>query len=937
MSSRLLSIAAAVFMVLSHPVLGYASYTSTVFSASATMTGDAASDALFIDQAGGMFRHNRFAAGDPGFNSAYDFDSTAPGDQTLLATIGLININAGAGADEISLGDGIAIRGAIDGGPDIDALYYSAYTTTVRVNLGIGTSGLSATLGADQEVPPTTHAGSATATFTNYIVFPRSFNLSVTVSDLLPGDVTGLHLHQAVAGLNGPIITDLTGVAPLVAAGTGFTFTAAGLTVPLGAEAAFLGGGTYVDIHTAAFPEGAIRGQIFSVGNLNLSSGVGTGTNGISNVENVAGGSAADSLVGSFGVNAIAGEGGNDWIVGGPGNDSQYGEAGNDVLVWSNGDGSDLNEGGADLDVVNVNGNVTNADVFLVDANGDRLRLARTNVGTFTLDNGTVEAVVVNGIGGDDTFNLNDLAGVASVTTVNFNGLAGNDVFNPSPSAATVNVNTLGGAGTDILNMSAFTAAVRVNLGLGTSGLAATLGNDQEVPPTTHAGTGTATITNYSVASRTFDITVAVSDFPPADVTGFHIHQSVVGANGPVIVDFAGVAPLVSVGTGFIFTAAGLTLPPGSEAAFLGGGTYVNIHTAAFPDGAIRGQIFSGGNVNLAGGVATGINGVFGIENVTGGTGADSLVGSFAANVITGGAGNDWILGGPGADTQSGEAGNDALVWSNGDGSDVNDGGADSDTVQVNGNVANADVFVVAPFGPRLRFDRTNVGLFNLDIGTVETLTVNGIGGDDTFNMNDLAGVASLSTVNFNGLGGNDLFNLTPASAGAVSVNVQGGTGVDTMQGPNATSIWNLTVPNQGNIIGLVSLFRFIEVLSGGSAADLFNVKAFVTGTPTVNGGAGTDTLNYDAESRAVAGDLTPPDGVIDSPGVQSLTFTQIETVSIANPQPTVSISDVTVTEGAAPTNAVFNVSLSQASLLTVTVTPRQRTARRSHPATTRR
>ena len=127
-------------------------------------------------------------------------------------------------------------------------------------------------------------------------------------------------------------------------------------------------------------------------------------------------------------------------------------------------------------------------------------------------------------------------------------------------------------------------------------------------------------------------------------------------------------------------------------------------------------------------------------------------------------------------------------------------------------------------------------------------------------------------------------------------------------------------VPNQGNIIGRVSLFRFIEVLSGGPAADLFNVKAFVTGTPTVNGGAGIDTLNYDAESRAVSGDLTPPDGVIDSPGVQSLTFTQIETVSTLNPQPTVTISDATGTEGGAPTTAVFNVSLSQASLLTITV-----------------
>ena len=87
------------------------------------------------------------------------------------------------------------------------------------------------------------------------------------------------------------------------------------------------------------------------------------------------------------------------------------------------------------------------------------------------------------------------------------------------------------------------------------TGLSATLGSDQEIPPTTHAGTATATISNYSVTTQTFDITVAVSNFLPGDATGFHIHQGAVGVNGPIIVDFTGVAPLLPVGTGFTFTA----------------------------------------------------------------------------------------------------------------------------------------------------------------------------------------------------------------------------------------------------------------------------------------------------------------------------------------------------------------------------------------------
>ena len=85
---------------------------------------------------------------------------------------------------------------------------------------------------------------------------------------------------------------------------------------------------------------------------------------------------------------------------------------------------------------------------FVVQPNGARLRFDRTSAGPFSLDIGTVEGLIVNGIGGDDTFTVNDLARVASLTTVNLNGLSDNDVFSLSPSTSTVNVNTVGGINT---------------------------------------------------------------------------------------------------------------------------------------------------------------------------------------------------------------------------------------------------------------------------------------------------------------------------------------------------------------------------------------------------------------------------------------------------------------------------------------------------------
>ena len=65
---------------------------------------------------------------------------------------------------------------------------------------------------------------------------------------------------------------------------------------------------------------------------------------------------------------------------------------------------------------------------------------------------------------------------------------------------------------------------------------------------------------------------------------------------------------------------------------------------------------------------------------------------------------------------------------------------------------------------------------------------MNGVGGDDSFTVNDLTGVASLSALNLNGFDGNDLFTFVPTSAGAVSFNVHGGNGTDTLQGPNGAS-----------------------------------------------------------------------------------------------------------------------------------------------------
>src|SRR5262249_60402822 len=53
---------------------------------------------------GFLLLNNRWAAGDPGFNSPFDFDSTQPGDQTLAASAASTIIVSNANNDSILLG-----------------------------------------------------------------------------------------------------------------------------------------------------------------------------------------------------------------------------------------------------------------------------------------------------------------------------------------------------------------------------------------------------------------------------------------------------------------------------------------------------------------------------------------------------------------------------------------------------------------------------------------------------------------------------------------------------------------------------------------------------------------------------------------------------------------------------------------------------------------
>jgi Ca2+-binding RTX toxin-like protein len=193
-----------------------------------------------------------------------------------------------------------------------------------------------------------------------------------------------------------------------------------------------------------------------------------------------------------------------------------------------------------------------------------------------------------------------------------------------------------------------------------------------------------------------------------------------------------------------------------------------------------------GGNDSLT--AADGV-GALTLLTVDGGPGNDTISGSDGPDVLLGGDGNDLlegrggddrIAGDRGTDTIAGGAGDDTLVWNNGDGTDVMDGGEGHDDVEVNGSPTAGDVFTIQPNGGRIKFDRTNLVPFSLDIGSSETLHANGLGGDDTITVGDVGGFA----VTASGGSGNDTL-----TGGDSSETFLGGSGNDTITPGGGTDL----------------------------------------------------------------------------------------------------------------------------------------------------
>jgi Ca2+-binding RTX toxin-like protein len=236
-------------------------------------------------------------------------------------------------------------------------------------------------------------------------------------------------------------------------------------------------------------------------------------------------------------------------------------------------------------------------------------------------------------------------------------------------------------------------------------------------------------------------------------------------------------------------------------------------------NGALPAANLFGGNGNdtLTGG--SGNDMLFGLA------GNDTLLGKGGSDLLFGGAGNDTLTAGTGDDSAFGEAGDDRLVWNPGEGTDLNEGGAGSDTIEVNGGNG-AETFTITANGSRVRFDRVTPAPFALDIGSAENLVLNANGGDDIITAGN--GLAPLISLTLDGGTGND--------------RITGGDGNDKIFGGDGD---DLVFGGRGNDTAFLGAGNDSFVWNPGDASD------------TVEGQGGQDTLQFNGANIAEKIDLS--------------------------------------------------------------------------------
>ncbi len=268
------------------------------------------------------------------------------------------------------------------------------------------------------------------------------------------------------------------------------------------------------------------------------------------------------------------------------------------------------------------------------------------------------------------------------------------------------------------------------------------------------------------------------------------------------------------------------------------GGTISSVEQIALGAGAdtvVGRNVTSNWNITGANAVTTSGVAFQNVETLVGGSGTDTLIGTAQNNQWNVDNSNAGRLGGlvwSGVENLTGGTGDDAFliagsasvsgIINGGNGFDVLDYRAFGASVTVDLSIANS----------------TGVGKF-ASISTIFGSATN----------DRIIGADNANTWSFTASGG-----VVDGLAFESFETWQGGTGIDSLSGPNTAMIWSVTGANSGNVANVS--FASMENLIGKSQLDTFAFQANGSVSGQINGGLGEDVLDYSASSAAIVVNL---------------------------------------------------------------------------------
>ncbi len=634
-------------------------------------------------------------------------------DDTIRGKVGVINtLNGGGGNDTIYGGlDG----DYIDGGTGTNSIDYSSETPNIKIDLNSARANY---ISSPTVYDTLISMQNATAGSGDDVLIGKSSSANTLKggagNDALTGNFDGDSLigegdvdtinyasqtnalsvdlsAQTIAATANLANKDYFDMAEVIVTGSGAdTFT---VSASNDDKAFTIDGGIGIDtLDYGAISEAITLTMAGSVDATVVVGNVDANDDVIRNIENIKGSKLSDTITGDTGANILWGNEGGDTLSGGAGNDVIYGGADNDTLYGGSGsdsiygdagddsiviaaediDGSyDRYDGGTGSDTIDYSILSQNLTVTLNGSSAGSATTSSSNIGSDAIYN--IENIVAGS--GDDVLNgdsqANTLIGNAGSDIIK--GGAGADVLYGDDIANTLSGNDIleGGDGDDT-----------IYAGGGNDTLRGGAGND-----TFYGGAGIDTL-DYTTAgvAITASLNTSLITGEGADIVDISSIEILRSGNGADVINMAnsGVLSTIYSGSGndtitggsqadTIYGEAGNdTIRGGLGADILSGGDGDDLFY-----GNIDGDVITGGEASESNGdtidfsdvatdlaidMATGtvnlIASTFSeIENITGGSGNDTIYGDTSANTLRGGSGNDTIFTSAGVDYIDGGSG----------------------------------------------------------------------------------------------------------------------------------------------------------------------------------------------------------------------------------------------------------------------------------------